>query len=175
MTTDRSIYLGLGSNLGDRLAQLRFGLASLAAAGVAIETVSSVYETEPWGEQPPSTIEVPRYANAVACLRSGLASSELLRLCKLIEVAAGRDLSAPRNSPRSIDLDLLLVGDEQSVSAELELPHPRMHERAFVLVPLAEIAPALFHPRLQCTIETLRSDISETGVELLEGVGWDLI
>jgi 2-amino-4-hydroxy-6-hydroxymethyldihydropteridine diphosphokinase len=175
VTTDRSIYLGLGSNLDDRLAQLRIGLSRLAAAGVAIETVSSVYETEPWGEQPPGTIEIPRYANAVVCLRSGLASSELLRLCKLIEVAAGRDLSAPRNSPRPIDLDLLLVGGEQSVSVELELPHPRMHERAFVLIPLAEIAPDLFHPRLQRTIEALRSDISDEGVELLDGVGWDLI
>ena len=173
LPAEERAYLGLGSNLGDRAAQLRFGLASLAAAGVAVEAVSSLYETEPWGDPPPGLAEPPPYANAAACVRSERTPIELLRLCKRIEVDAGRDLNAPRNSPRPLDLDVLLAAELQLASAELELPHPRLHERAFVLVPLAEVAPDVVHPRLGRTIAELRDAVGNEGVELLEGAGWE--
>ena len=105
-----------------------------------------MYDTPPWGEPPPGLAEPPRYANAAACVRGDLAPLDLLRLCKRIEVAAGRDLDAPRNAPRVLDLDVLLVGDLELATDVLEVPHPRMHLRAFVLVPLAEIAPDVRHP-----------------------------
>ncbi len=164
--------LGLGSNLGDRVAYLRFGLDRLAAAGIAVEAVSSVYETEPWGEPPPGLAEPPRYANAAACVRTNLDAGSLLRLCKRIEVAAGRDLQAPRNSPRPLDLDVLLHGQEVVASARLDVPHPRMHERAFVLVPLAEIAGEIVHPLLRRTIAELLAEVGAVGVERLEARGW---
>ena len=173
MTPERRVYLGLGSNLGDRAAWLRFGLAQLAEAGVVLEAVSSLWETEPWGEPPPGLDEPPRYANAAACVRSALAPIALLRLCKRSELAAGRDFAAPRNSPRPLDLDLLLVGDQELRGPELELPHPRMHERAFVLVPLSEIAPDALHPRLGRTVAELRDATGAEGVELLEPRGWE--
>ena len=95
---EQRVYLGIGGNLGDRIAALRHGLARLAEAGVAVEAVSSLYETEPWGS-PACLAPAPPYANAAACVRSALSPLELLRLCKRIEVAAGRDLDAPRIQP----------------------------------------------------------------------------
>ena len=127
-------YLGLGSNLGDRVANLASALDALERAGLTVEAVSSLYDTPPWGEPPPGLAEPPRYANAAACVRGDLAPLDLLRLCKRIEVDAGRDLHAARNAPRVLDLDVLLVGDLELATHELEVPHPRMHLRAFVLV-----------------------------------------
>lgn len=168
-------YLGLGSNLGDRIANLAAALDALEAAGLSVEAVSSVYDTPPWGEPPPGLAEPPRYANAAAAVRGDLAPRDLLRLCKRIEVDAGRDLHAARNAPRVLDLDVLLVGDSLVTTPELEVPHPRMHLRAFVLVPLAEIVPAARHPRLARPVRDLLADVDATEVgevELLLERGW---
>jgi 2-amino-4-hydroxy-6-hydroxymethyldihydropteridine diphosphokinase len=175
VTGEVTAYLGLGSNLGDRVANLAAALDALEASGLAVEAVSSVYDTPPWGEPPPGLAEPPRYANAAAAVRTALAPLDLLRLCKRIEVDAGRDLHAPRNAPRVLDLDVLLVGDLEMATPELEAPHPRMHLRAFVLVPLAEIAPDARHPRLDRPVRDLLADVDAAEVaevELLLEPGW---
>lgn len=175
MTTEATAFLGLGSNLGDRVANLASALDALERAGLTVEAVSSVYDTPPWGEPPPGLAEPPRYANAAAAVRGDLAPVDVLRLCKGIEVAAGRDLHAPRNAPRALDLDVLLISDLELATPELEVPHPRMHLRAFVLVPLAEIAPAARHPRLGHTVQELLDGLDAVEVEeveLLLGPGW---
>ena len=170
-----TVYLGLGSNLGDRLAHLRFALAQLEAAGVAVEAVSRVYETEPWGEPPPGLDEPPPYANAALRARTALEPAALLDLCKRLEVEAGRDLDAPRNSPRPLDIDILLYGEEVIATPRLRVPHPRAAERAFVLVPLAEVAADAVHPELGRTIGELRDEVGDAGVELLAILdGWSL-
>ncbi len=136
MTAVTRAYIGLGSNLGDRLATLEAALRALdALPGVRVVTVSSVYETEPWGG-----VEQPSYANAVAALEVGGDPLSLLRACKEIERALGRE-SGVRYGPRTIDLDILLFGDEALGTPELTVPHPRMLEREFVVRPLLEIAP----------------------------------
>ncbi len=168
---ERRVYLGIGGNLGDRIATLRAGLARLGEAGVTIEAVSPLYETEPWGAPPGEP--PPPYANGAACVRSALDPLELLRLCKRVEVAAGRDLDAPRNSARPLDLDLLLAGDLRIESEELRLPHPRLHERGFVLAPLADIAPHERHPLLGRSIAELRDEVGLDGVEPLAPAGWE--
>lgn len=175
MTSEATAHLGLGSNLGDRVANLAGALDALERAGLTVDAVSSVYDTPPWGEPPPGLADPPRYANAAAAVRGDLEPVDLLRLCKGIEVAAGRDLHAPRNAPRVLDLDVLLLGDVELTTPELEVPHPRMHLRAFVLVPLAEIAPDALHPRLGRTVRELLDGIDKgevEEVELLLASGW---
>lgn len=135
-------YIGLGSNLGDRASQLRLALQGLERHDVVVTRVSSVYESAPVGP----ILDQPSFFNAVAEVRVGLAPVELLRSCMAVERDLGRERIEPQG-PRTIDLDLLLYADIVEAQPELILPHPRLAERAFVLLPLLELAPALVDPR----------------------------
>jgi len=136
-------YLALGSNLGDRLAWMKHAVQLLGAdPAVCILQVSSLYETSPVGGPPGQG----PYLNAVLAVSTTLPPRALLQLGHQIEDRLGRTRSVP-DGPRTIDVDLLLYGDETSDESDLLLPHPRMHERRFVLVPLCEIAPDAIHPR----------------------------
>jgi 2-amino-4-hydroxy-6-hydroxymethyldihydropteridine diphosphokinase len=146
-------YIGLGGNLGDREANLRAGLARLAArADVAVELVSAFIETDPVDCAPGQ----PKYLNGTAALKTSLAPRELLRVLLDVERDLGRTRPAgERNAARTLDLDLLLYDDMVLNEPGLQIPHPRMHERRFVLVPLAEIAPGATHPGLRKTVGEL--------------------
>ena len=149
-------YVALGSNLGDREVTLRRAIAALAALpGVTRVVVSTLYETEPVG--PPQG----RYLNAVVGLDTTLDASALLARLRDLEQAAGRRRDAGRNAPRTLDLDLLLFGGACIDSPELTVPHPRLHERAFVLVPLTELAADVVHPRLGLTVLALLERVAD--------------
>ncbi len=138
MRAVRRAFLGLGSNLGDRLAYLQLAVDGLAASpGVRLVAVSPVYETAPVGGP-----EQPDYLNAVAEVETTLTARELLAVANAIE-AEGERVRKERWGPRTLDVDVLLVGDERHDTPELTVPHPRMTERAFVLAPLADLAPEL--------------------------------
>jgi 2-amino-4-hydroxy-6-hydroxymethyldihydropteridine diphosphokinase len=133
----RRAYLGIGANLGDRLAHLQLAVDMLAAAdGVRIDAVSPVYETAPVGGP-----EQPDYLNAVVAVDTSLSPRALLKLAHDVEAAADR-VRTVRWGPRTLDVDVLLVGNERVDEPDLVVPHPRMQERAFVLVPLADLDPA---------------------------------
>jgi 2-amino-4-hydroxy-6-hydroxymethyldihydropteridine diphosphokinase len=136
-------YVGLGSNLGDREATIRAAVLELdAAEGVDVVAVSTLVDTEPVGYT-----DQPRFLNGAAALESRLEPRELLDLLLAVEARFGRDRAAvPTQGPRTLDLDLLLYGDARIDEPGLEIPHPRLHERAFVLGPLAELDPALELP-----------------------------
>src|SRR5688500_4909762 len=145
-------YVGLGSNLGDRAGNLLLGVRGMLNAGLSVARLSSVYETEPVGvaeEQPP-------YLNMVAEL-SGAAlppPEHLLARLLRVEYAQGRRRAGPRRA-RTLDLDLLVYGGAPRETEFLTRPHPRLHLRRFVLVPLAELAPSGLHPLLQLTFAEL--------------------
>jgi len=136
-------FIALGSNLGDRAATIRAAVAELGDAdGVEVVAVSSLEETDPVGY-----LDQPRFLNGAAELRTELAPRQLLELLLSVEARFGRDRSAgPRQGPRTLDLDLLLYGSERLAEPGLEVPHPRLHERLFVLRPLAELDPSLEVP-----------------------------
>jgi 2-amino-4-hydroxy-6-hydroxymethyldihydropteridine diphosphokinase len=141
VTVTTRAYVALGSNLGDRMANLAAALGALdAIPGTRVIAVSSAYETEPWGG-----VEQPRYANAVAALDVAGDARALLQGCKAIERDLGR-VPGVRFGPRSIDLDVLLFGDQTIDEPGLTVPHPRMLERDFVVTPLLEIAPHVALP-----------------------------
>jgi 2-amino-4-hydroxy-6-hydroxymethyldihydropteridine diphosphokinase len=138
----RRAYVGLGANLGARERTLRRALELLVQApGVEVVAVSSFRETDPVG-----VIDQPRFVNAAAALETDLTPRELLDLLLETERALGRVRGAERFGPRSVDLDLLLYGDETLDEPGLIVPHPRLHERRFVLEPLAELDPELRVP-----------------------------
>ena len=145
-------YLGLGSNLGDREHNLARSLA-LLSRGVVVECLSSIYETEPTGYK-----EQPLFLNAVCRVSTELSPGGLLGLAKEVEISLGRLHSFP-NAPRPIDIDILFYGEEIVGGQELTVPHPRLVERAFVLVPLAEIAPELVHPVNGRTMEEMANSL----------------
>ena len=128
-------YIGLGANLGDPAAALALAVQQLGShPGITVTALSSYYRTAPIDSTGPD------YTNAVVAVRTTLTAPALLACLQSIEVAAGRKRPY-RNAPRTLDLDILLYGDAQVSSAALSIPHPRMRARAFVLLPLAEIAP----------------------------------
>jgi 2-amino-4-hydroxy-6-hydroxymethyldihydropteridine diphosphokinase len=129
-------FLALGSNLGDRAAMLQLAVDDLAAVpGIRVTAVSAVYETAPVGGP-----EQDDYLNAVVALDTELAARALLEVARRIEEHAGR-VRTVRWGPRSLDVDVLLVGDERVDEPDLQVPHPRMRERGFVLAPLRDVAP----------------------------------
>jgi len=161
-TESVTAYLGLGSNLGDRQANLDRALALLSQR-LRLEKVSSIYDSEPVGD-----IEQPRFLNMVCEVNTHLTPQGLLALAKGIESKLGR--AGPSGAPRTIDIDLLFYGDQVIETPELVIPHPRLTERAFVLVPLVEIAPDLVHPVSGKTIKELLKAAKEVqGVFKWEG------
>jgi 2-amino-4-hydroxy-6-hydroxymethyldihydropteridine diphosphokinase len=145
-------YIGLGSNLGDRKQNLAQAL-KLMPKHLVIEQISCIYETEPVGYE-----QQPLFLNAVCRISTELSPQQLLGLAKEIEAKLGRMPGFP-NAPRPIDIDILFYGDKVFSDKELTIPHPRLAERAFVLVPLAEIAPGLVHPENGKTVRELLDDL----------------
>jgi 2-amino-4-hydroxy-6-hydroxymethyldihydropteridine diphosphokinase len=143
-------YLGLGSNVGDRGAQLQFGVDGLAGRAGRVVAISPVYETDPVGGPPQ-----PDFLNAVVAIETTLSPRELLGVAKALEAEAGRppppggpgvspeETAERRWGPRPLDIDVLMVGDERIEEPDLVVPHPRIHQRTFVLAPLADVAPEM--------------------------------
>lgn len=159
------VALGLGSNLGDRLGSLRFARRELGRWLQGL-CCSGVYETEPLGRA-----DQPRFLNACCVGRTSLPAKEVLDRCRALERTAGREPGAPRWGPRRLDIDLLLYGTEVIDRAGLRVPHPRMAGRAFVLVPLSEVAGEWRHPTSGRTVAELADRISREGVEAF-GPDW---
>lgn len=154
---NETIYLALGSNLGDRAANLLQAIHALSPA-VAVWQKSSVYLTPPWGYQ-----DQPPYLNQVIAAHTDLKPLPLLQTLKAIETEMGR-YKTFRYGPRLIDLDILFYGQRVIDIEGLQIPHPRLAERAFVLIPLHEIAPDLIHPVLQLSISDLLAQVDAEGV-----------
>ncbi len=151
------VYLALGSNLDDRLANLKQAVASLSPQ-MDVKGKSPVYETPPWGYA-----DQPRFLNQVVKAITYLEPEPLLKHLKRLEMALGRAASFP-NGPRSIDIDILFFDDLVMETPLLVIPHPRLHERAFVLVPLMDIAPDLTHPVQNKSVRELLAACDVTGI-----------
>ncbi len=155
MSRTATAYIGIGSNLGDRRDLIRQAIDALNAAdGVTVVAESELYETEPVGTEPVGDPLQPDYLNGAVAVETLLSPQQLLGELLRIERELGRTRAAP-NAPRTIDLDLLLWGDRVIDEEALRVPHPRMHERWFVLKPLADIAPDVRHPTLDLTVHEL--------------------
>lgn len=160
-----SVYIGFGSNIGDRLAHIQNAIHALSKTeGITLQKISSIYKTDPIGYEAQA-----EFLNGVAAIQTSLAPLSLLHTLKNIETAIGRKHRI-RWGPREIDLDILIYGDLCLQTEKLVIPHPEMHLRRFVLAPLAEVAPDLVHPVLKGTIQTLLQGLEDdTSVIKKEG------
>ena len=156
------VYLALGWNMGNRAANLKEAIASLAPQ-MEVKARSAVYETDPWGFK-----EQEKFLNQVVRVETYLKPEQLIKHLKRLEVALGRKESFP-NGPRLIDIDILFYDDLVLYSPALTIPHPHLHERAFVLVPLMDIASDLVHPVKKKSIRELALFADVSGVRKLEG------
>jgi len=156
------VYLALGSNMGNRAANLKEAIASLAPQ-MEVKARSAVYETDPWGFK-----EQEKFLNQVVRVETYLKPEQLIKHLKRLEVALGRKESF-QNGPRLIDIDILFYDDLVLYSPALTIPHPHLHERAFVLVPLMDIASDLVHPVKKKSIRELALFADVSGVRKLEG------
>jgi 2-amino-4-hydroxy-6-hydroxymethyldihydropteridine diphosphokinase len=157
---EHTIYLALGSNLGDRLANLKQAIAALPPQ-MEVKAKSSVYETPPWGYE-----DQPKFLNQVIKAKTYLDPEPLLKHLKRLEVALGRQETFP-NGPRLIDMDILFYDDLVLNSSSLVIPHPRLHERGFVLLPLMDINPELVHPVNKKSVREMVAVCDVVGIEKL--------
>jgi 2-amino-4-hydroxy-6-hydroxymethyldihydropteridine diphosphokinase len=151
-----TIYLSLGSNIGDRQANIRAAIAALPSTGVQVNQVSSLYETEPV-----DFLDQPWFLNCVVETETSLVPSALLQALHSIETQLGRKKDFAKG-PRKIDLDILLYGAQTIATPDLQVPHPRTLQRRFVLTPLAEIAPNLQHPSWPATAAVLLDRVADS-------------
>jgi len=163
-------YIALGSNLGDRLAHLRHAVAALHEAGAPATAISGVFETTPV-DCPP---DASAFYNAALECHTDLQPAALLDMLLQIEHQAGRTRTQ-RNAPRTLDLDLLFFDELVTDAPALTLPHPRLHERLFVLAPLRQLAPRFIHPRLRQTIVQLYDTCIATSREMVRLVAPSLM
>ncbi len=167
MTHAQRGYLGLGSNVGDRRANLERAVAALPSCGVDVIASSSVYETEPVG----LVLDQREFYNACVRVRTTYGPEELLDVCKAVERALGRAEGGVRHGPRRIDVDLLLLDAREYSSERLTLPHPEVRSRRFVLVPLLELDPELTLPggeRLADALDALEGqEVMQAGPPLI--------
>lgn len=159
---DHIVYIALGSNMGNRLANLKNAVSNLAPQMI-VRKKSPVYETPPWGYT-----DQPAFLNQVVMAETYLEADALLGHLKRLEAALGREPSF-QNGPRLIDMDILFYDDIILDSQPLSIPHPRLHQRAFVLVPLNDIAPELVHPVLGKPVSELLLDVER--MEIVEYKG----
>lgn len=150
MAVSRTLFLCIGGNLGEREANLEETLMFLEFNFGDVVSVSSVYESEPWG-----MTDAPPFLNQVVCVQSDLTNEELLTEIAELEEFYGRERSDEGYLSREMDVDIIFIGQEVIESEELIVPHPRMYLRKFVLMPLAEIAPDFMHPVFNKTITEL--------------------